>query len=175
MYLCRNFFISNKPLESVLEKCNTMKKKLVFVFTLMCTMCAMATQLVVHNVDETMQLHDVSVIGKWLFVNDSIQLLDKNGAILAQEAFADVRKIDFLVTNEPDAVDNVSGQHVWVYPNPTHDVLIVKGTDVSMLRVFDMQGRLLLTENSNQVNVSGLLDGTYLLQIGTQIVRFIKQ
>ena len=40
---------------------------------------------------------------------------------------------------------------------------------------FDMQGRLLVTENGIQINVSSLPIGTYLLQVGTNVVRFIKQ
>jgi hypothetical protein len=38
-----------------------------------------------------------------------------------------------------------------------------------------MQGRLLVTENGTQINVSSLPIGTYLLQVGTHVVRFIKQ
>ena len=51
----------------------------------------------------------------------------------------------------------------------------MKGVESQMLRVFDLQGRLLKTENGVQVTVSDLASGTYLLQVGTQVVRFIKQ
>jgi myo-inositol-hexaphosphate 3-phosphohydrolase len=63
---------------------------------------------------------------------------------------------------------------VVVYPNPTQDILMIQGIEEQALRVFDLQGRLLKTENGTQMNVSNLAEGTYLLQVGTQVVRFIK-
>ena len=62
-----------------------------------------------------------------------------------------------------------------IYPNPTLDMLYISGTTPQTLRVYDLQGRLLINETSMQINVSTLNMGTYLLQIGTQVVRFIKQ
>jgi hypothetical protein len=41
--------------------------------------------------------------------------------------------------------------------------------------VYDLQGRLLVQEEGTQVDVNHLAEGTYLLQIGTQVVRFIKK
>ena len=45
----------------------------------------------------------------------------------------------------------------------------------TILRVYDMQGQLLQTAEGDRLTVSSLSTGTYLLQIGTQVVRFIKR
>ena len=94
--------------------------------------------------------------------------------VLAQEPVMSIRKITFAET-AGSAVENVeSSNSVVAYPNPTQDILMIQGIEEQSLRVFDLQGRLLKTENGTQVNVSNLAEGTYLLQVGTQVVRFIK-
>ena len=73
------------------------------------------------------------------------------------------------------AVENVeSSNQIVVYPNPTQDVLMIQGIDAQALRVYDLQGRLLKSAIGTQVYVGHLAEGTYLLQVGTQVVRFIK-
>jgi hypothetical protein len=67
-----------------------------------------------------------------------------------------------------------------VYPNPTQSQLVVQGIEAQhVVRVFSMQGQLLITAvadaNTATVNVSGLQTGSYLLQVGAEIVKFIKQ
>ena len=147
--------------------------------TLLCVvMCAiqmMAINLQIEQQSGNRVLQDIAVIGKWVFEGDNLVLLDKEGNILATEAIYNIRKIVFAEADDT-SLDNMSNQPIIrIYPNPTHDVLIVEGVAEQQLRVFDMQGRMLLNEVGNQVEVSQLADGTYLLQIGTQVVRFIKQ
>ena len=134
-----------------------------------------ATNLVLLKSDGTQQLQDVAAIGKWVFVADDLQLLDKSGNVLATEALSNIKKITFA-GEVGSAVENVeSSNQIVVYPNPTQDVLIIHGIEAQALRVYDLQGRLLKTENGTQINVGHLAEGTYLLQVGTQVVRFIKQ
>ena len=136
---------------------------------------AKQTQLVVHMMDETLQIQSVALIGKWMFVDNQVQLISHDGSLLAQEPIESIRKITYVVSNEPDAVENVMGEDIVVYPNPTYDVLMIRGIEVQTLRVFDMQGQLLQKTEGTQVNVSELSVGSYLLQVGTQVVKFTKQ
>ena len=110
-----------------------------------------------------------------MYVGDDLQLLSHNGEVLALEPVMSIRKITFAEQSNPTAVENVTSQDIVVYPNPTQDVLLINGIEAQDLRVFDLQGRLLKTENGTQVNVSNLAEDTYLLQVGTQVVRFIKK
>ena len=70
---------------------------------------------------------------------------------------------------------DVQPSNIVVYPNPTQDVLMIQGIEAQALRVYDLQGRMLLQQEGTQIGVSQLSEGTYLLQIGTQVVRFIKK
>lgn len=131
-----------------------------------------ATDILVECID-TLKTHDIAKIGKLVFVGNEIRLLDKSGNELATE-LGDVRKITFAEDVATD-LDSVQPGDIVIYPNPSHDIIHVDGIKPTDLRVFDLQGRMLLVEHGNQVTVSSLPIGTYLLQVGIQVVRFIKQ
>ena len=151
-----------------------MKQKIVLLaFAILCGMNVLATNLVIDRYAGAEMVQDIAVIGKWVFVDTNLQLLDKEGNVLATEPLDNVRKIVF--SDEPTALDNVEKGSIVVYPNPTQDVLYIQGIDAQILRIFNMQGNMLQTTEGTQVSVSHLPTGTYLLQIGTQVVRFIKQ
>lgn len=135
----------------------------------------MATSLVLLQTDGSQQLQDIAKIGKWVFTEENLQLIDKDGNVLAIEPIAEVKKITFSISNSETTTENVAINSIVVYPNPTQDILHITGITPPTLRVFDLQGRLLIIGNSTQVNVSNLNTGTYLLQVGTQVIRFIKQ
>ena len=155
-----------------------MKKLSIFLVALLCGMQAAATDLVLVKSDGAQQSENIAAIGKWVFKDNgtTLQLLDKQGNSLAEESLDNIRKITFAEQGTPSAIESASqaGQIV-VYPNPAQDVLIVQGIEAQTLRVFDLQGRIVVTAEGNEVNVSGLENGTYLLQVGTQAVRFIKR
>lgn len=151
-----------------------MKQKVLFsVLVLLCSIQVMAANLVIERYAGAEMVQDIALIGKWVFVETDLQLLDKEGNILATEPLANVRKIVF--SNESTAVDNVEMGSIVVYPNPTQDILCIKGIEAQTLRVFNLQGHVLQTTEGTQMSVVNLPTGTYLLQIGTQVVRFIKQ
>ena len=156
-----------------------MKQKLFFsLLDLLMGAHVAATDLVLLKIDGTQQLQDIATIGKWVYVGDDLQLLSHDGSVLAQEPALNIRKITFAEssgTDTPTSMENIQLTSVVIYPNPSQDMLIVSGIEAQALRVFDMQGRLLKVENGTQVHVSDLAEGTYLLQVGTQVVRFIKK
>lgn len=149
-------------------------KKLSLLIALICSLQIMAVDLLVEHCSGANLLQEVAVIGKWVYVDENLILVDKAGEVLAVEPIRNIKKITFS-SDEDMAVDNVSSETIVVYPNPTQDILMIKGVDYQTLRVYDMQGRLLKVESGSQINVSSLAEGTYLLQIGTQVVRFIKK
>lgn len=149
-------------------------KKLFLFFALVCSMQMMAISLVVEQRSGAHFLQDVAMIGKWVFEGENLLLLDKADNVLAMESIANIKKITFS-NDVPSSVEDVVENTILVYPNPTHDVLMIQGVEAQALRVYDMQGHLLKTEQGKQVSVSDLPDGTYLLQVGTQVVRFIKK
>ena len=150
-------------------------KKILFSFALICSLQMMAMDFVVEHRSGADLLQDISLIGKWVYVGDNLQLWDKSGNVLATEALSNIKRITFTAHGASTATENVQGNTIFVYPNPTHDVLMVQGCEAQTLRVYDLQGRVLMQQQDTQVNVGHLANGTYLLQIGTQVVRFIKK
>lgn len=150
-------------------------KKILLFFALICSLQMMVANLVVEHRSGADLLQDISLIGKWIYVGEDLQLLDKQGNVLATEPLANIKKITFALSGTPTATENVQNNAILVYPNPTQDVLMIQGIEPQTLRVYDMQGRMLKAENGTQVSVGNLAEGTYLLQIGTQVVRFIKK
>ena len=153
-----------------------MKQKIVLLaIAILCGMNVLATNLVIERYAGVEMVQDIAVIGKWVFVDTNLQLLDKEGNILATEPLDNVRKIVFSNESITTDLENVENGTIIVYPNPTQDVLYIQGIDAQILRIFNMQGNMLQATEGMQVSVSHLPTGTYLLQIGTQVVRFIKQ
>ena len=152
-----------------------MKHIFILICVILCSLQTMATNLVLEQRSGAEVLQDIAIIGQWVFVGNTIQLLDKDGNILATEPIANVKKIQFATNGTNTDVNDTVVNAIVVYPNPTQDVLMIQGIESQTLRVYNLQGSLLLTEWGNQILVSNLPDGTYLLQIGTQVVRFIKK
>ncbi len=152
-----------------------MNNRFILLVMLCCSMQLMATNLVLQKTNGAQQLQDIAVIGKWIFVEDDLQLLGHDGTILAQEPIKNIRKITLISSEVLSATENITTPNIVIYPNPAQEILLVKGVESQVLRVFDLQGRLLKTTDGVQVTVSDLTAGTYLLQVGTQVVRFIKQ
>ncbi len=156
-----------------------MKNKFILIFAILCSMQAMATNLVVETRSGSGLTNDIAIIGKWMFVGQNLALLDKSGSILAIEPLSNIRKIVFSpnVPSVPtdDAVVDTESLYV-VYPNPTQDMLHIQGTtDTTPLRIYTMEGKLVTSTEGQTINVKSLTNGTYLLQIGTQVARFIKE
>ena len=150
-------------------------KKIFLFLAFVCSMQMMALDLVIEHRSGAELQQDISLIGKWVFVGEDLQLLDKQGNVLATEPLDGIKKITIALSGAQTATGNVEANTILVYPNPTHDVLMIQGIEAQTLRVYDLQGRMLLQQEGTQVGVGHLAEGTYLLQIGTQVVRFIKK
>jgi uncharacterized protein YjdB len=79
------------------------------------------------------------------------------------------------------SVKELAAQNIELYPNPVKNILTVKNlSDNSSMKVFDMQGRLVLNlMNTSSINVSVLNSGIYNLEVITKGIRsthqFIKE
>ena len=83
----------------------------------------MATNLVLLQIDGTQQLQDIEKIGKWIFVEENLQLLDKSENLLATEPIAEIKKITFSNSASETATENIAINSIIIYPNPTQDIL----------------------------------------------------
>jgi len=69
---------------------------------------------------------------------------------------------------------------IFIFPNPVKENITVNGVKKdAIINLYDLSGELLQTvpaqEKSTNINVSSLQQGVYVLQIGKQIIKFIKQ
>ncbi len=87
--------------------------------------------------------------------------------------------IDDIVISTVLPVGNgeiVNSAGIKIFPNPVADVLRVEGIDEDKYEVYDLLGRLVLKGTiEDEINVSGLLAGTYILRIGNESKRFVKE
>jgi hypothetical protein len=87
----------------------------------------------------------------------------------------DYQKIIFA--SETTSVGDVEVPNVYVFPNPVSSTIHVSGVDEedTDLIVFDMNGKCLLYEKGNELDVTDLNKGTYILFVDNLRVKFIKQ
>ena len=75
----------------------------------------------------------------------------------------------FFRTTEVLSINDNNLQNVIIYPNPTTSILNIENAENSMIEVYDLLGRVVLSENNisinKQLNVSNLSTGTYLIKI----------
>lgn len=65
-----------------------------------------------------------------------------------------------------DAVASQEAPEIQVYPNPASDVIYIDGVEATEVRVYNVTGQLLKTvKGTNDINVSDLSTGTYLLRV----------
>lgn len=132
--------------------------------------------LVALSADGSETVYELASVGKITF-DDQMVVEDKQGQIL-QDGVSCVLFAEREMEMALPQVESQSAQ-LFVFPNPVVEQLTVTGTDAQMpLRLFDINGRLVnvfeTSDGQTQINVSNLTKGNYLLQIGNQVVKFIK-
>ncbi|WP_035654421.1 T9SS type A sorting domain-containing protein, partial [Flavobacterium saliperosum] len=77
------------------------------------------------------------------------------------------------------ATENFTNSNgVSLYPNPVKDILnidLVDNTRISSVKIYDLQGKLLLEKASNDIDVSSLSVGVYLIKIKSEKGEFTKK
>ena len=139
------------------------------------------TMLRIEYLDGAELTTALSVVGRWEFTDGKFILVSTDGEVLAEKASVyDVRRVVFKADLGPNVETDDATVQLTVYPNPTQDVLFVDGlTEGEVVRIYSLEGRLLMSEvalqgGAVQLRVASLAEGTYLLQIGTEIVKIIK-
>ena len=65
-----------------------------------------------------------------------------------------------------DGVDETAAEQVSVYPNPAKKNVLIKGIEAAEVQVYNALGQVVKTiQGSNEINVSSLAEGVYLLRI----------
>lgn len=159
-----------------------MKKRLLtfaFATALSLGYCVAGNSLKVSYLDGTDRTEALATVGKLTFTSETITLYSKDNQVLATSPISNVRKITFE-EGISTSVQNAEKAQIQVYPNPTQDQLIISGLEKGKtVRVYSTSGVLLKSVTSGegqlQVPVSELKAGTYLLQVETNVLKFVKE
>jgi len=127
-----------------------------------------------ENIQETFELvHDCykfSVFDSAGNGGGSIVLYDSENEIVYSSAgnYGEGDEASFR-TMENLSINGNNLQNVIIYPNPTKSILNIENAENSMIEIYDLLGRVVLSENNislnKQLNVSSLSTGTYLIKI----------
>ena len=158
-----------------------MNRKLLILGLLIPLFANAKTDLVLVPLSGQDMNYAISLIGKIRFVENSVCLYDKQETELGCTTINEVNKIVFgEKPNTPTDLNAVSNSAIQVYPNPVQSQLIISGLqEEQVVRIYSLQGQLISSSsaesNTAVLDVSGLQLGDYLLQVGAEIVKFIKQ
>lgn len=73
-------------------------------------------------------------------------------------------------------IKEIGVNNVYVYPNPVSHTLYIEGvSDETPLYIFNLAGQCIGQEYGSEIDVTFLSQGTYILRINQQHVKFIKK
>lgn len=118
----------------------------------------------------TYALADVNRINVIADANSaSMTIVDKDG-----NEFAGYVKI--LFAEAPTDIEELGFTQVYLFPNPVVNTLNIQGVDENTpLEVYNLTGKSLLKDKGTELDVTSLSQGTYILRINNQYVKFIKK
>jgi hypothetical protein len=82
-----------------------------------------------------------------------------------------------------NSVAEIAGGNFSVYPNPAHDFITVNignASEVKTINVYDLSGRILISEAVNnrtqvQLSLNGISSGVYVISAGSYSVKLVKE
>lgn len=99
----------------------------------------------------------------------SMTIVDKDG-----NQFAGYVKI--LFAEKETSIEELGFTQVYVFPNPVVNTLTIQGVDENTpLEVYNLTGKSVLKDKGAELDVTSLSQGTYILRINNQYVKFIKK
>ena len=99
----------------------------------------------------------------------SMTIVDNNG-----NEFAGYVKI--LFAEKETSIEELGFTQVYVFPNPVVNTLTIQGVDENTpLEVYNLTGKSVLKDKGAELDVTSLNQGTYILRINNQYVKFIKK
>ena len=102
--------------------------------------------------------------------NGHFSVTDNNGTVLSDNGQFTDKAQYFLSITHTDGVLEAEAADFIVYPNPVKNTLHIESDEnINKAEIFDMQGKMVVTdENANEINVSALPKGSYLVRITTE-------
>lgn len=157
-----------------------MRKFIIISWLLIAVMNAQSevSRLRIEALSGAESVQALALIGKLVIDAEELCLYDTEGFNLGCTPFNQIGKIVFL-EDEPSEFDEVVTPTIHVFPNPAKNTLFIQGIEGTLnVRVYTLQGKpvqsAMVTDGGADIFVGNLPKGTYLLQVGAQVVKFIK-
>ena len=84
--------------------------------------------------------------------------------------------VKILFAEAPTDIEELGFTQVYVFPNPVVNTLNIQGVDeTTPLEVYNFTGKSLLKDKGTELDVTSLSQGTYILRINNNYVKFIKK
>lgn len=131
------------------------------------------SQLIAVSADGSEETYALSTVQR-IVVNAtetdaSLSVRKKDGTVLGG-----YHKI--LLASPITSIGEIEMSMVYVYPNPVSNTLHIHGVDDDThLEVYNLIGKSVLKGEGVEIDVTSLLEGTYILRVNNQFVKFIKK
>lgn len=103
-------------------------------------------------------------------VQGKMTILQKDG-----NKVGNYQKILFATSTSTSLEENKELQ-IFVFPNPVSHTLRIQGVDENTsLEVYNLTGKSVIKDKGIELDVTSLNQGTYILRINNQYVKFIKK
>ena len=84
--------------------------------------------------------------------------------------------VKILFAESATDVEELDITSVYIYPNPVVNTLSIQGVDENTsLEVYNLTGKSVHKNKGTELDVTSLTQGTYILRINNQYVKFIKK
>lgn len=109
-----------------------------------------------------------------VYDNNSDIIVSSNGQYGSQFNY-------FIYADAPSAINENQNAELSIYPNPANSILNIQSNNqIQSVELFNIQGQLVAKEgNVNQINVSNLTNGVYMIRIatdnGVKVQKFVKE
>lgn len=109
-----------------------------------------------------------------IYYSDTQLFLDNNGTTVSYN-LSELRKAYFTTFDNTNEIDN---QQLAIYPNPAKDVLrIANIADNQEVTIYSINGAVIkrvIVSEDDEVNISELRPGMYIVSAGNMFPKFIK-
>lgn len=93
-----------------------------------------------------------------------------------KDGFKSYPTIKFKESSNPTNSDETTSRFIMAYPNPVKEYITISGVEAdAKISVVNMQGVEVLKTQGAKVNVSNLAEGSYILVVEGEKMKFIKK
>lgn len=111
----------------------------------------------------TISLNPATINANYNVAVTHVRILNNNGNAVD----VSVDNMMWWNTGNTASVNRNTFQHIKIYPNPTQSIINIETEENSLVKIFDLNGKLLVNQKieNKQIDVSQLISGVYTVQI----------